>query len=154
VALWLESKINAISGVTLTEWVEIKATLAALEDDKFNCRKCLSRYEGRADGEKMLGKVRQNMACQEMKAEPIHKVGDELRFRTCVGNYVKPQVHAFVSAHRRFEQGVMPYSGGLMEQPGKIIEIFNIIDSHNAERMEREQAKADMIARRSGGHRV
>jgi len=137
----------------MSECVEIRATLTAQENDKFNCTKCLSKYDGRADGKEMLAKVRSNMGCQEMKSQPIHKIGDEISFRTCIGNFVRPQVYALLNAHHRFSQGVMPYAGGLMEQPAKVIEIFGVIDSHRADTAQRERAKAERAARKPGGAR-
>jgi hypothetical protein len=135
----LEAKIQAISGISFREWVEIKATLQSIEDDRFNCAKCLSRYDGRPDGEVMLAKVRANMGCQEMKGAAIHKIPSGLSFRTCVGNFVRPGLYPLISAHRRFQQGVMPYAGGLMDQPAKLIDLFGVIDTHQAERAERER---------------
>ena len=145
---FLENEIFKVSSLTLREWVELKATLRAIEDDRYNCQKCLARYKGRPDGEQMLGKVQANMGCREVKAQVIHRIGDDLGFKTCIGNFARPQLHAFIGAQRRFEQGMMPYSGGLMEQPAKIIEIFGVIESHNAERAERERAKAELASRR------
>jgi hypothetical protein len=147
----LERTIQDLSGVTINEWVEIRSTLTAIDQDKFNCMKCQAKYESRADGEQMLAKVKANMGCTEMKQQPIHKIGAEVSFRSCIGNFVKPQVYALISAHHRYTQGVMPYAGGYMEQPAKIMDVFGIIDQHRAEVAELEREKAERAAR--GGAR-
>jgi hypothetical protein len=152
-ASYLEDQIQAISGVTFKEWVELKATLHAIEDNRFNCQKCLSQYQGRPDGEQMLAKARANKGCQELKTQPIHKIGNEISFRTCIGNFVRPQVYGYLEAFRRYEQGVMPYSGGLFEQPAKIIDVFGVISMHQAEKAQAEHRKMEMIARQNGGRR-
>lgn len=140
--------------MSLEEWIEIKATLHSIEEDRFNCTKCLSKYKGRADEEQMLAKVRANMGCQEMKGEAIHKIGDSLSFRSCIGNFAKPQVHALIQSHYRFERGILPYPGGLHDQPAKILEVFQAITVDRSERAERERAKAERAARGKGGKRV
>lgn len=137
--------------MTMNEWVEIRSTLVATEQEKFNCTNCQAKYQGRADGEEMLAKVRANMGCAEVKSHSVHKIGDEVSFSTCIGNFVKPQIYPLLRAHQMFSQGVMPYAGGLMDQPAKIIEIFGVIDSHRAEVANKERAKQAMISR--GGAR-
>ncbi len=150
---YLEARIQEVASLTAKEWVEVKATLAAGENENFNCKKCLSKYKGRADGEEMLAKVRKVKGCEEVKSESIHKIGDVLRFSTCPGNFVRPQVSALLSAYAQFKQGVMPYAGGLMDQPAKIIELFDVIDSHVAERQASEQKRAGAMNRPSGVRR-
>lgn len=151
---WLESQVQAISELTLKEWVEIRATLHAIENEKFNCRKCVAKYQGRADGDTMLAKVQKLQGCKEMLPQPTHKIGEEMSFRSCIGNFTKPQVHALLEAFNRFEQGVLPYAGGLMDQPAKIMAVFDVISAAKAKRQADAQKKAELIARQKGGRRV
>jgi hypothetical protein len=102
----------------------------------------------------MLAKVQANMGCKGMKETPIHKIGDELRFRSCIGNFVSPQVFPLLNVYRMYERGVMPYPGGVMEQPAKIIDVFQTIENHRAEAQERERAKANAGAGGKGSTRV
>jgi hypothetical protein len=101
----------------------------------------------------MLAKVRQLNGCQEVKSESIHKIHSEhssIRFKTCIGNFVKPQVRTYLDAHFRFEQGIMPYAGGLMDQPAKVIDIFDAIGSVKAEIAANERKKSAMMSKRGG----
>lgn len=34
----------------------------------------------------------------------------------------------FIDLYYNYQRGVMPYDGSLMDQPSKVIEVFNIID--------------------------
>jgi hypothetical protein len=36
---------------------------------------------------------------------------------------------------RHFQRGVLPFKGGLFDQPAKIIEIFNLIENLDSERL-------------------
>ena len=60
--------------------------------------------------------------------------------RYCVG---------LITMHNQFEKGIMPYPGGLMDQPNKIIEAFDVINSYKQAKLvkEREQAKRDKRGR-------
>jgi len=127
--------------------VELRATLAALDDKRFNCEECLKRYDGHQDAAGMTKRLRQSMACQETRKEPLHRLGKDLSFATCPGNFYSAQATHWISVHRKFEAGVMPYPGGLLDQPAKAIEIMNVISSHYAERMKAEQDKLQALER-------
>jgi len=135
----------------VSEWVEIKATLHAIENDRFNCSKCLTKYSGREDGSAMTERVRQASGCYGAKGATLHSIGDEIRFSTCIGNFYRPQVASLMESHRKFEAGTLPYAGGLMDQPNKVIEIFGVLTAHRLERQAAEQRKADMLARAPKG---
>lgn len=51
---------------------------------------------------------------------------ENVKFYTCIGNLVKP-IDYLLESFIQYEKGIMPFSGGLLEQPSKIIEVFNII---------------------------
>lgn len=147
----LEMRIDEISGLKISEWIEIRATLHAIENDQFNCSKCLTKYASRKDGEEMTEAMRKAKGCREVKEAALHSLGDEITFRTCPGNFYRPQVVSLLEASRKFEAGVMPYAGGLMDQPNKVVEIFGVMTAHRMERQAAEQKKADMLARAPKG---
>lgn len=62
---------------------------------------------------------------------------ENVKYSTCIGNLVKP-IDYLLESYVQYGNGIMPFSGGLSEQPNKIIEAYNVI-SH----MKYEQEKID-----------
>lgn len=151
VTAYLVFQVDSISGVTASEAARIRATFHAAEYEKFDCNKCVAQYAGRPNGEEMTAKLQKSKACRSKEAAPIQWIGKDLGFRTCIGNFVSPQVRAMTAAFNKFQSGVMPYSGGLMEQPAKIISVFQLMEVLTVERMERERQKAERANKPQGG---
>lgn len=127
----------------------MRATLHAITNERFQCGRCLTRYRGRADAEQMTARVRLGMACEEIRAEPIHHITSasgqrEISFATCIGNLYRPGIVRWAEAYALYERGILPFPGPLMDQPNKVIEIFRVIENHR-------QAQADRAARKPGG---
>jgi hypothetical protein len=82
----------------------------------------------------MTQKMRDIKACATVKSEPVQNIDKEIFFSSCIGNYFDFSAMAMLNVHRHFEAGVMPYAGGLMDQPAKLIEVMGVISSHRAAR--------------------
>ena len=150
--LALVAEVERLSSLQLREWVELKASIAAAYSSEFNCGKCLKKYQGRQDYDAMTAKMRKDKACEEVKAAPIHRMGQSLTFKTCPGNFVRPAVVRFLDAHAQYDKGVMPHAGGMMDQPAKLIEVFGVISSTQAE-MREAQEKREQLAKKRGAFR-
>jgi hypothetical protein len=57
----------------------------------------------------------------------------------CPGNFTNSSVDYYLDLFIKYESGMLPFKGGIPEQPNKIIELFNIIDYINTEK--RRQAE-------------
>lgn len=141
--------MERISSLTALEWIELKATLKAIEDKKYNCSECLKQYQGRKDRVEMLEKVRNSKGCKTLQADYIHQIDDEIFFKGCIGNFFRIQMARYLEMARMYDKGVLPFAGSLGEQPAKIIEIFRIIEQHRTRQMAREQERLAQAKRRA-----
>ena len=122
----------------MPEWIDLKTTMIAMDNEKFQCIKCQSKYVG-----DRLKDVQRLLHCKTKSPTPIQILGDEneFSFYTCPGNFFcyacMELVHAFVM----YEKGALPHPGSLFDQPNKIIEAFNVIASHRHAKLERDLAK-------------
>lgn len=96
----------------------------------------------------MLQKIRDQKGCFEVKKSSVHNINREIFFSSCIGNYFKQSVVNYLSIHDHFDKGVMPFSGSILDQPAKIIDVMSIIKSHKIEQSEKlkrqESLKAGM----------
>ena len=125
----------------MTEWVEIRATLHAMENKHLICGECQSTYKGRRDEEQMLARLKTSKACATQMQKPVHFIASDLAFKTCPGNYYAPYLSTWLEAHQAYQKGILPFPGTLVEQPNKVMEVFRMIDSHINEKTERELKK-------------
>lgn len=137
--------------------MEILSTLTAIDEKKFYCEKCLSKYSGRADYETMTQKSRDLKGCFGVKPNPIHAIplsadgSEAIRFSTCIGNFFSGTILSFSEMQRQYEKGVLPFPGSLLQQPNKIIEIFGVISKYKMDRVERDRKAKDAEDRRKRG---
>jgi hypothetical protein len=151
------SEVQKISSVTLDEWIILISTLYSIEEEKFDCSKCLKKYAQRTDYEAMTAKLRLSKSCESFQSQPVHQIeaeGVRLSFTTCIGNFKRPSMLRWVEAHRQYQTGILPFSGGFLDQPNKVIEIFNLISSEQNRRREAQVQKQRLMqASRLGGAR-
>lgn len=131
-------EVDKISSLRVSEHVELRSTLHALTNRDFICSTCQSRFKGRQDEAVQIEKWKKVKACEEMSPEPRHFVGQgqiRLKFRSCIGNYFSPSAMHWINLYNAFEGGTMPFQGGYMDQPSKVIDVMNIIGNHKHEEM-------------------
>lgn len=126
--------IDAISHVTVTESIGLRATLHAIDDDRFQCEKCKPA-------------TRPSKFCLTSSQNVAHVLEPDLRFRKCPGNFFSFSSLNILEMHNSFEGGVMPYPGAFADQPNKVIEAFRIISVHKANMREAARQRAEMLSR-------
>lgn len=62
--------------------------------------------------------------------------------------YKYPRFNMVVSAFMSYKKGILPYPGGYLEQPAKIIDIFNVLNQLELEAQEKAQKAAQKKAKR------
>ena len=50
--------------------------------------------------------------------------------------------------HEAYEKGILPFEGPLVDQPAKIVDIFNILNNFNLERQQEMQKKNEEAMKR------
>lgn len=139
-----------MSTITESDWVEIVATLRAVDNPDFQCQVCL----GDPGGEARVQNKRQSKACSELREQPLWDF-DGVSFRTCIGNFVSESVFTWLSAFQKYREGVLPFGGSFFDQPAKAIELFTAFEGHFQRKIEAEQKKqaAKQMTRGRGGRR-
>ncbi len=84
-------------------------------------------YEANKDAyDRSLAKLQYQKGCVLPSQTKYHV--DNLKFNRCIGNFYSQSGAMLIDFYYKYKEGVMPYEGALMDQPAKIIDVFNIID--------------------------
>lgn len=72
--------------------------------------------------------------CKKKIPNPVFKVPSisgfpDLIFYRCPTNFVNFKCRDLINQNAQFNNGIMPYSGGLDEQPAKFVETMLIVDN-------------------------
>jgi hypothetical protein len=101
-------------------------------DKSFNCVDCKKRMSVEARN-LMRG-------CEKPADKDIFTWKNRISFKSCPVNYYNSGSALLVEYFRHFEKGALPFKGGLMEQPGKILDVFSLFESLKVE-MELDRLK-------------
>ncbi len=124
--------------VTPSEYATIIASIESIYNKDFNCTSCVNRYSKRSDYGEMNSKMRTLKGCFTTKSPKSHKIED-VNFTTCVGNIARPDIGIrLLDIRKNMERGILPFVGGFMDQPSKIVEVMDIVDSLIIQRQNKE----------------
>lgn len=130
----LLNSILEISEVGNDEYVYLLSTYWYRADQNFNCLNCKKIYsESVRDTRK---------ACFTKRPREFVDYNGKVKYFVCPSNFFNPAYSQIIDMFRHFQRGVLPFNGGLLDQPAKIIEIFNLIENLDSERikdLERKQ---------------
>lgn len=83
--------------------------------------------------------IREIMGCDKPKPEHQCFKFDGMVIDRCPGYYLKRGIIQFAyELYNWREKGVLPYPGGYLDQPNRIVEICNYMDYLLAEKLKRE----------------
>lgn len=125
------------SYLSVAEERVIRTSLHCIDDERFQCFKCPE-------------KDRALKMCDQVSPNVHFKLETDLQFKTCPGNFFRPEILPLLEMFRSFEAGVMPYPGSLSEQPNKLIEAMGVIGQYKYMVKENERRKAVAKARARG----
>lgn len=122
---------------------------------KFQCerheQKIIERF-GPEEADTRLTHLRDQKACKGRIADHTVYERGVFRFHTCPCTFNEP--HSFFQLYSSFrlfnDHGVLPVSGGSLEQPAKLMEAFQHLKALEHERF---QSNHKDQHRREGGHR-
>ena len=140
---------NYINGVSDSEYIYIASTIKTMFEKHFNCFHCKAQY---ADRKEMALKLRKQKGCFDVSSKVLYRF-DQITYKTCIGNFYDPQTAQLVDMFNKFEIGVLPYPGSYTDQPAKIIEVFQLIDSlkqTEVKRIEKENERKEKQKQRQG----
>jgi hypothetical protein len=130
--------VRALSWLTWSEQAEVIATHFAVNNKNFRCSDCKLRHS-----ETKRNKFK---GCSGPLDKPVAKYKDQINFYKCPTNYYSSYVVELMPMARQLENGLLPYSGGLMDQPSKLIDLLSLINSlrleDEIERLEKQTKEA------------
>jgi late competence protein required for DNA uptake (superfamily II DNA/RNA helicase) len=140
----LLDRIEDVSSVSMGEWVKIKTTLNVIHNERFQCSRCIRKHQGkRKDWEAHLEREQEAKACRSLKPEPFAEIDQQIFFTTCPGNFSYPEVLNWRAAFMRYQQGILPFPGSLMDQPNRVIELFQLFEADEMDRMIEERKRIE-----------
>lgn len=146
-------EVDKISSISYKEHIELRSTLHALTNRDFICSKCQSKHASRTDAEEMLAKTKRIKGCEVPHAVAIHKIRQgavSINYKSCIGNFFSYSSMNWINFYNSFEQGVLPFEGGYMDQPSKFIDVMNIIANHKQEQIIDNAQKQKIASKRRG----
>jgi hypothetical protein len=128
-ALLTESTLSQI------EMLRLVSTFNSITDNRFNCSVCIKSTSAAHREEKKR--------CNTPGEKPVAKYHDYLNYYRCPGAFRSQDSVELILAHRLWEQGVLPYDGGLLDQPAKYVEAMRLIDGLKIEHQKDLEFKAE-----------
>lgn len=149
------NEVDRISSISHKEHVELRSTLHALTNRDFICSQCQAKY---ANSPEQSEKYRRIKGCEKQLPMPVHKIRQGqigLQYLSCIGNYFSYSSMTWINFYNSFEQGVLPFEGGYMDQPSKFIDVMNIVGNYKQEQMlvnaQKQKQAAKMMRGKRGG---
>ena len=139
-------EIDKISSLTDSDYISIVSSFEVMTDNSLKCSMCKSKYRGSPERQ---AKLFEQKLCKTVIEKPrfvympvYNMLGySKINYMTCTANLQSGQAMSLINSYKAFEDGTMPYSGGLMEQPSKFVEIMdlvhNLIESKKTEQEEK-----------------
>lgn len=129
--------VEKTSYLSVAEERVIRTSLHCIDDERFQCFRCPETS-------------REKKMCEKVSTNVHFKLDQDLHFKTCPGNFYRPEIIPLLEMFRSYEAGVMPYPGSLSEQPNKLIEAMGVISQYKHMVKENERRRAAMKARGRG----
>lgn len=132
-----------ISTLTTKEEVLVRSTIHALNNDKFLCYACHTRYPSK----EKIETYKEQYRCEKPASFNVHEFvqnGVRYKFNRCIGNYFSTAAVSWLETTNQMDKGILPYPGGYLNQPNKAIEVMRIIKGEQlalSRKREEEQAR-------------
>ena len=141
-------RISELSTVSPVDVLEIQATWAVIHSPELQCRLCKEKTPSQEARDKRKG-------CAIEATRVIGALGQGDRHSTtfeltrCPANFWDGFAQEFISIYRLFERGVLPFSGGVMDQPAKLIQAMAIIEGLDLKEKAEQQKRMAANAKRN-----
>lgn len=118
---------------TLSEYetLQVTASIWSIFDDKWNCYTCVNS--------KVHERLKTVKGCISTPRTNYKVEGFKLN--KCLGNFASKEIYAYFDMFKLYDKGIMPLGGAMIDQPAKLIDLFNMIDQLRAEKIKELQDK-------------
>lgn len=135
--------VESATFLTTQETVLVIASHIAM-GKVFNCFECKKLYPEQ--------KRKELKGCHAPIKKPVARYKDRINFYKCPSNFYNPMIGHLANQASKIDKGLLPYEGGLFDQPAKLIEIFNLLESlridDELQRLEAESKKQKQEAKK------
>lgn len=123
-----------ISSATISDNVLIRANIRSIYRDRYHCEKERKVLTGRLNNPNTPNKerIKEQLAIRKLQkgcGVVLNKIVDtieNINFYTCLCELTHPLIDDLIFMYNQFDNGIMPFSGGLLEQPAQVIELLKI----------------------------
>lgn len=121
----------------------------------YRCSDCKRKHRHEPDKAK---KLFDSKACHyfdikprhQYRADHVNKGNPTILYKNCIGNHYNGYWAGYINYYQSYEKGIMPFVGGLMEQPSKLVAVMDLV--HNLIREnEQEVDRKNKLARKPNG---
>jgi len=97
--------------------------------------KQLSNSEQRIEG------FKNRNGCDNRRSEKPRQTYRNINFHDCYCNHLDHSFGHYLNIHDNYTKGFLPFTGGYLDQPNKVMEIVNLISVLKYEAEKKEQEK-------------
>jgi hypothetical protein len=130
----LLSEIRGLNELSGLDKALIFSNVKITYNKQYNCVSCKKRFN-----QEYRDKKRH---CAASASKPV-AIENGVKFFRCMGNYFNSGYICINDIVRNYRNGVLPFSGGIMEQPCKIMEMILTAESLIIEEEREQQRKAN-----------
>lgn len=137
--------MDSLNNLTVNEQVYLEASFRYNTMDAFKCKDKLKELLQ----DKQMKAYQKKLDLCKATAKGRYRFHDRYSYDKCLCNYlIESDMYYYLNLHQQYENGILPYPGSLVDQPAKIIEIFNFLALMKAElheRQEKEQKQKEAL---------
>lgn len=136
-----------LSRVSLDEKARLVATFFSIADANYNCAACHLKTSAKVRDERK--------ACNTPAEKPVASYHGVFDFHRCPGAFRDESAARIIMMHGLFDRGVLPYSGGVLEQPARFMAFMDFVTTLKAEHFSdlKKKAEADRKRAERGGRK-
>lgn len=133
-----------ISSISDYDYALINATWLSLTNDDFQCSRVEAMYAKRKDAEVVTKMRRIQKGCGVITDSPKVEIG-RIGYHSCLchENFQHPLMGYLMNVQQNYEKGLLPFSGGTLDQPAQIMEMISLLSTLQTERDTELQEKAN-----------
>jgi len=138
--------VSGYNSLSESDYVSIITTYEIINQDNqpFNCFNCLAKAKNPA-------KIQLSRSCQDIKDKHVNFTQTKnyrIEYFTCIGNFYSKAAENLVGLYEDYKKGILPNTGGLYDQPAKLVDAFSLMYSMECRIREEKQRQSDAKMKR------
>lgn len=140
------NKALEISSISDMEYVKIVSSFLTMAEPRFKCNICKKKYIREPKKQELLFKqnaCKDEMPMPVLKYTPTHTMSGytPILYNRCPANFSDFGYMEIINLYSHYAKGIMPYDGGLLNQPAKFVEVMELVHNLIEEKQFEQQEK-------------